>query len=351
MHVALLLQELPVQPTAADADVLSQCDRIERALSRLGHTTVRVSFGMDLGQVQEQLRRTSPDVVFNLVESVNGTDRLMPLATLLLESLDLCFTGSSSQAILSSSGKVAAKRIMHTAALPTPAWLVEDGKTSPLDGAVWQGMRTQSGLVTPQSAIVKTVWEHASFGMDDDSVVRCTGSETAPADFDREVFHRIRQRFNSTGKLHFAEEYIHGREFNLSLLSRSSGVEVLPPAEIRFIGFAPERPHLVGYQAKWDESSPDYQNTPRTFDFTAEEEPLLQNLCRIAASCWEVFGLRGWARVDFRVDSEGQPWILEINANPCLSEDAGFAAAVERAGLNYEEAIERILQDALVPRL
>ena len=58
-----------------------------------------------------------------------------------------------------------------------------------------------------------------------------------------------------------------------------------------------------------------------------------------------LFKLRGWARVDFRVDAAGEPWILEVNANPCISPDAGFAAALERASIPYEEGIRRILED------
>jgi D-alanine-D-alanine ligase len=67
---------------------------------------------------------------------------------------------------------------------------------------------------------------------------------------------------------------------------------------------------------------------------------------QMAKKCWQVFGLGGYARIDFRVDADGQPWILEINANPCLSPDAGFAAAVKQSGLTFAEAVGRILSDA-----
>jgi D-alanine-D-alanine ligase len=66
----------------------------------------------------------------------------------------------------------------------------------------------------------------------------------------------------------------------------------------------------------------------------------------LAEQCWTLFGLRGWARVDFRVDAAGQPLILEINANPCLSLDAGFAAALEQASIPFDQAIRRILEDS-----
>ena len=66
-------------------------------------------------------------------------------------------------------------------------------------------------------------------------------------------------------------------------------------------------------------------------------------LAALAFECWRLFGLRGYARVDFRVDREGRPWILEVNANPCLSADAGYMAAAAEAGLEPEEVVRRIL--------
>ena len=74
----------------------------------------------------------------------------------------------------------------------------------------------------------------------------------------------------------------------------------------------------------------------------------MNRLRDIALTCWYLFDLRGYARVDFRIDQNGQPWVLEINANPCLSLEAGFAAALERASIKYSEAIEDIIHDALV---
>jgi D-alanine-D-alanine ligase len=66
----------------------------------------------------------------------------------------------------------------------------------------------------------------------------------------------------------------------------------------------------------------------------------------LAAATWRAFGLRGYARVDFRVDGDGTPWIIDVNTNPCISPDAGFAAAVRQAGLPYARAIGRILNAA-----
>jgi hypothetical protein len=55
--------------------------------------------------------------------------------------------------------------------------------------------------------------------------------------------------------------------------------------------------------------------------------------------------LKGYGRVDFRVDSRGRPWVLEINANPCLAPDAGFAAAAIQTGVDFKGVVERIIDD------
>jgi len=78
-----------------------------------------------------------------------------------------------------------------------------------------------------------------------------------------------------------------------------------------------------------------------------EEPELAAELTRLALACWDLFRLNGYARVDFRVDHAGAPFILEVNMNPCISDDAGFAASALEAGLSYDEMIARIVDDKL----
>ena len=104
---------------------------------------------------------------------------------------------------------------------------------------------------------------------------------------------------------------------------------------------------IVGHSAKSDQDSFEYNNTERLFDFPATDRPLLQRISQLAVECWQLFELCGYARVDFRIDSAQQPWILEINTNPCILPDAGFAASVENAGIHYDEAIQAILDEAI----
>ncbi len=338
MHVIILYNRVSVHDSAGDLDVLKQVIAVEASLMRLGHSSARVSCHLGLDEVRSVLKSEQPDVVFNLVESLGGTDQLMPLATLLLESMRLPFTGASTLAMLKTTQKLEAKRHLLMFGLPTPAWMT-DRDTD------WQGLRSPDA--TPATAIIKAVGEHSSLGMNDDSVVQLANLRGGDESVEAGLAKLIARKATELGTPHFAEEYIDGREFNLSVLATDTGPSVLPSAEIEFTDFPADKPKIVGHNAKWNEHAAEYLNTPRRFTFAHGDQPLLDELQSLARRCWEVFGLQGYARVDFRVDADGQPWILEINANPCLSPDAGFAAAVTQAGLTFDTVVERILHDAL----
>ena len=242
--------------------------------------------------------------------------------------------------------KLLAKQQLFAAGLPTPGWIVDD----PVTGYPPHGLGGASSAFFPSPAdawpagdatarwIIKGIWEQGSRDMDDDAVL----AGGVP-----EVRAGLRERIARTGRPAFAEAYVEGREFNLAMLTARGGVEVLPPAEIDFSAFPAEKPRIVGYRAKWQADSFEYNNTPRRFDFAAADRPLLDTLEDLARRCWSLFTLRGYVRVDFRVDRDGRPWILEVNANPCLSPDAGFAAALERAGIECHAAIKRIVDEAV----
>jgi len=223
-----------------------------------------------------------------------------------------------------------AKARLSDGGLDTPAWV------GPCDGRRWCPLPDREKW--PGRWIIKSVWEHASIGLDEQALVAGADTPSLP--------ERLRQRAPQLGGHCFAEAFVEGREFNLSVLDGPQGPQVLPPAEIVFEGYRDDQPKIVDYSAKWDEGSYAYHHTPRRFDFGAEDQGLLQRLQALALACWQRFDLSGYARVDFRVDPSGRPWILEINANPCIAPDAGFAAAIERAGLGYDQAVARIVAAA-----
>jgi len=322
--------------TDADApderDVLVQAAAVRAALTELGHPTALLPCTLDLAAARQRLSEWPPDLVVNLVESLDGRGRLIHLVPALLDAIGLPYTGSCAEVILVTSHKVLAKERMAALRLPTPPWI------GPVPADIPTLAAGDPAAADPSSRwIVKSLWEHASIGIDETSTVLCE-----PGD---DVLARLRDRAPDFGGACFAERFIEGREFNLSVLAGAGGPEVLPPAEILFEGYPAEALRIVGYRAKWDESSYEFHHTPRRFDFPQADAGLLKRLRDLAARCWRGFGLQGYARVDFRVDAGGQPWILEINANPCLSPDAGFAAALQAAGIDYPAAIGRILSD------
>jgi D-alanine-D-alanine ligase len=141
-----------------------------------------------------------------------------------------------------------------------------------------------------------------------------------------------------------AEAFIEGREVNVALLETRGGVEVLPIPEITFEGYPEDRPRIVDYEAKWDEGSVLYKATSRRFGLEQAEPQLAGRLADLARACWDAFGLGGYARVDMRIAHDGAPSILEVNVNPCLAPNAGFAATAAAAGIGYDALVAEIVE-------
>jgi D-alanine-D-alanine ligase len=136
------------------------------------------------------------------------------------------------------------------------------------------------------------------------------------------------------------EEYVGGREFNISLFGFPVP-RVLPVAEIDFSAFPEEFYRIVGYRAKWDPSSFEYKNTPRRF--SPPLSPGMSAELRSAAlACFHIFRLRDYGRVDMRVDARNRVFVLEVNANPCLSPDAGLAASYMHEGRHHAQMVDEL---------
>lgn len=327
MRVLILHDAVDASARADELDVLEQAAAVEAALAELGHTASRLPFDLDLARAEREIRAAAPDVAFNLVESVARSGRLIHLAPSLLDALHVAYTGCPTEAVFLTSGKLIGKRLLANAGLPTP------------DAHSLAELRARD-RVALGPWILKSVWEHGSVGLDEDSVLETDAAAV--------LARALEGRRGGLGGEGFAERYVDGREFNLALLDDGRGApEPLPPAEITFDDYVPGKRRVVGYRAKWDAGSFEYHHTPRRFAFPAADAPLLAELSGLALRCWKLFDLSGYARVDFRVGASGAPFILEINTNPCLAPDAGFAAALGQAGIPFARAIERLLAAAL----
>ena len=310
----LLLHDAFADATRPDAtDTLLEAQAIARTLGDLGYDTSIEPVRRDPAPLERLLFVLRPHAVVNLVESLDGQGQLIHAVPARLELLGVPFTGCTASALAATSDKLLAKRRLAAAGIRTPSVF----GTVPDDGP-W---------------IVKSVWEHASLGIDDSSVVRAAS-----------VPRVVEARRAEFGGDWFAERFVPGRELNVAAIVAPDGVRVLPVAEIRFEGYPAAKPSIVGYAAKWRADSFEYRHTVRTF---AVERELAARAERLALDCWDLFALTGYARVDLRIDQDGTPWVLEVNANPCLSPDAGFAAALATAGLAYSTAIGWLVDDAV----
>ena len=324
MKVAVLHDRVPENATEDQRDVLIEIETVSKALRNLGYEPVNVTFTLNIEKVIKTLRAVKPAFVFNLVESVEGQGQMIHIAPSILDYCKIPYTGAGTDAIYITSNKLLTKRLFASSHILTPPWVSAEN--------------FDDKAVEPETSyIIKSLWEHASVGLDEDSIVHIKNA----AQLRRELNRRKKALGNC-----YAEAYIEGREFNLSLLAEKGGPEVLPPAEIIFDNYPPGKKRIVGYRAKWVADSFEFKHTPRTFDFPKEDTPLLKKMIKISRKCWDIFGLRGYARVDFRVDNTGNPWALEINVNPCISPDGGFFEATQQAGLRFDKVIERIINDS-----
>ncbi|MFH2044100.1 MAG: D-alanine--D-alanine ligase [Pseudomonadota bacterium] len=321
--VGILHADISDNADEDEKDVLIQLEAVSNALAHLGFDPVSVKFGLNLENAVNLLQKLKPSFVFNLVESVNGCGSLIHLAPSLLDYLKIPYTGSKTQAMFLTSNKLLGKGYLEAHGISTPkAYCLSSLKRE----------TTVNGRY-----IIKSVWEHASIGMEQDSVVDVKSIS--------ELVSRLESVKTNMGGEFFCEQYIDGREFNIALLSGPNGVEVLPPAEILFTDYPEDKHKIVDYSAKWQTDSFEYINTKRTFNFRSDDMNLIESLKIISKQCWDLFELKGYARVDFRVDESGMPWVLEINANPCISPDSGFAAASKMIGLDFTDVIKRIIED------
>ena len=332
MRIAVVHNATGPEDPPDEQDVLVQAEAVSQSLKELGHDVVQMPCTLDLLNIKDRLLTYEPQLVFNLVESLDGQGRLIHLFPSLLDAMEICYTGSCTESIFVTSNKGLAKERMSLAGLPTPPWIGPSPSDLPF---VCKNLFSAE----EERWLIKSTWEHGSLGLDDDGPVENKNLET---------LHQIlKERAPKLGGSCFAEVFVEGREFNLSILEGAAGIQVLPPAEIIFENYGTQKLTIVGYRAKWDSSSYEYHHTPRRFDFPSSDAPLLKILKDQAVRCWKVFGMRGYARIDFRVDLQGRPWILEVNANPCLSPDAGFAAAVDRSGMTFVRAIESIAMNGI----
>lgn len=273
-----------------------------------------------------KINSCAPDVILNFVESVEGISTYEYCMAGLFELLKVEFTGNQPLCLGNCLNKWKAKDILRANNINTPnAFVINKSaevnrKTFPLKFPV----------------ILKLLTEDASIGISEYSVVKNFADLKMQLEF-------LTTTYNQNI---IAEEYIDGRELNAAVL----GGKVLPISEIEFKGLPKGLPKIVTYDGKWIEKSVYYENT-KPICPTDLDSNIKRKVETIALQAYNALGCRDYARVDIRLDENGIPFVIEVNPNPDISSDSGFARAAAADGLNHSELLLRIIKFALDRRI
>lgn len=301
---------------------------IAQALKQGGFNVELVGLaGREVFDVLAKLRGDKIDLVFNLCESMAGDPRNEPTFAGLLDLFEIPYTGADLPALAMCLHKRRSKDLMLGRGIPTPPHRYLANEAALDDTSL-------DALDYPW--FLKLAHEDASVGITEANVVRTAAALRARA---REMIAEFHQPL-------LAERYVEGREINVTLFGNGADLRVLPLHEIDFAKMPPDRPRIVSYAAKWEESHVDYAGTKPVL--LRDATPALVAKCEaVSRDTWDAHGLRDYARVDLRVDREGNPWVIDVNPNPDISPDAGVARSAEVAGMDYVAMVRELAMIAL----
>jgi D-alanine-D-alanine ligase len=290
---------------------------IKKVLEKSNHRIEIIEFNKN--NVKELCRF---DCVFNLCENVAGPHIPEYEIAGMLEDLGIPFTGASSQALKLCMDKAASKEIMRQNGIHTPAYEV-----IPLNSSA------STHMAFP--LFVKPLYEDGSVGIDENSVVHDQ----------KELISQVSSIHQAFDQPALVEEFIDGRDFNISLLGNNGNLQVLPISECIYLpGFT--GPRIMTYETKWVEGSNSF--TQSDCIVPAELEPdLYDEVHRVVSRLYHIMGLRDYGRIDLRVKGN-IPYVLDVNPNPCINPfDSGFVRSSKIAGCSFEELVLKIIDFAL----
>lgn len=327
MKILITYNEPPPQSSAfytCHGEVLEQVEDVQSALKELGHETNVLSIGRNIKEELRFILDHPCDLVFNLCESILENSRLQPSFTGFLEITGIPFTGSNTETILTAINKYKAKILLLQQGIPAPkGWLLRESEAP--------DKILQEIPISSYPVIVKPNMEDGSIGLRQGSVAKTP---------DKLVLSLDRYKKECTGDA-LIEQYIAGREFNVGFLGKDD-IKPLPPAEIRFKSSFPGRYKFLSYDAKWEKDSPEYAHYERISPPNLPESTLTR-IIQLGKAAYKAVGLSGYGRIDFRMDNQGNLYVIDVNANPDLSKSAGLARSARNAGVSYTSLIQAII--------
>ncbi|MGQ9546492.1 MAG: D-alanine--D-alanine ligase family protein [Dehalococcoidia bacterium] len=301
--------------------VLEGVESVERALLELDFDTTRVPLLPPLEEAEKKLRNLDTDLVFNLFEGFFDCPETEAVIPEILSAMGIPFTGCPASSLRLALHKAKTKLILQGAGIKTPDFHLLNPET----------VHTFN-LLYP--CIVKPCCQDASHGLSQESVVHDLSA----------LERQVRKICGSFGGDALVAEFLPGREFNATVMGNLE-LTVLPVSEIVY-SLPSGMPEILTFDAKWKRGSLYFEGTKPVCpaEIEAEQE---QHIVETATTAYRLFGCRGYARVDMRMDREGQINVIEVNPNPDISLGAGAARQAEAAGMTYTQFIEKIVQLAL----
>ena len=310
--VVILFNDVGANPSPDDLDTLEQAKAVYAAVRE-----TRSAVLFPFKTLADLSGFPSACTVFNLAEEFNGDAYQAYKIPEILEKQQLPFTGCGSLAMKNTGDKVAAKLLMASFGINTAAFVTKEQVYGFMPGAY----------------LIKPMRQSGSIGIDQSSVVT--------ADSAQQLRMLLAQKDKTYG--FFAERYIDGREVSVSLIETKNGAIALPPREMRFLNNS-KGYKILDYASKWDEGSASYKNTVSATMTDPADKKLLKTLEAVCFRLWEHFSLRGYARIDFRLDEFEVPFVLEVNCNPCLAPpDSSFFLAAQSAGFTFNDTINGLI--------
>jgi len=287
---------------------------IEQAVREGGHEVVRIGSARRL---LEQKARLNVDIVFNIAEGYEGRNRESQVP-ILLEMMGIPFVGADGLTLGLTLDKVLTKKVLIAEGIPTPRFVeVHDPDT------LWT-------VALSYPLIVKLRYEGSSKGLSEKSLVNTPKELREQVRWLTETYH---------GSPLFIEEFIEGNEFTVAIIGNESP-EVYPVCQISLDGETELGRKFFTFA--YLRAGSDYV-CPAPIP-----EPLARAMQELALRTYQAVDCRDFGRVDFRVDRQGRPYVLEINPLPSLSTEDVFNYIAKTRGMTHSHIINRILDTALV---
>ncbi len=317
------LQKGEEKDILAEDGILEEIGAVEEAIRTLGHQCFVMAIKDEIFTIIHWLREICPDIVFNLCESVYGNSCWEMNIPALLELFQIAYTGSPPLTLGLCQDKGKVKDILLSQGIQTPRYQILDRPSAPIRPPLFP-------------MIVKPLHEDGSLGISKESVV-----------FDERTLERqiqyILDRYHQPALI---EEFIDGRELNVSLLETNGKIEVLPVSEIDYSEFPEGIAKICGYEAKWMPESLEYQRS-KPICPASLKNGMKEEIESIATRVFKLFRCRDYARVDLRVSHEDKIHVIEVNPNPDISPQSGLTRSIKAHGMTYGEFIGNILERAL----